>query len=251
MRLPKRLQAALSLALLAGSLTACQTPVPTQQPPASSPALTVPAEWLAPASYGISQATSQQGEDPLNLTEAQRQAFQRISSEAQSSDRSSQIQKLLLAPTIDPTALKAELVQTPAEIDQAVSIQLRLRNLLTADQRQRLIQSLRQAPETGTSTPDSEMQTMQQQLNLTAEQRQAMTAMNTAMRQHDEANRSRLTQSQIALVESGNGDSYRQALTEVNRTMPVDAMVAFFTSLSQAQRQKLFSSSSGGSGSGG
>jgi len=251
MRLPKRLRAPLTLALLAGSLAGCQASLPHQPPPEPAPALTVPAGWLAPAAYGISQLNQRQGEDPLNLTQAQRQELERIGREAQGGDRSGQLQQMLLAQTIDPAALRAQLVQSAAEIDQAVATQVRMRNVLTAEQRQTLIQAFRQEGGQASSTTDEQMQAMQRQLNLTAEQQQAMTAMNTALQRHEEANRSRLSQATIALIQTGDGSAYRQALVEINRTMPVDAMVAFFSSLSQTQRQTLFGNTGGGgSGSG-
>lgn len=244
MRLPKRLRGSLALALLAGSLAGCQTALPSQPPVEARPAVTVPDAWLGMARFELAQLNQQQ-EDPLNLTAQQRQQLERIAQEIQGSDRSGVVQQLLIAPTIDTVALKAQLVQTASEIDLAANAQVRIRNILTPEQRQTIIASLRQAPAQASGVGEDEMQGLSE-LNLTAEQRQLLTAMNSALRQHDQQHRQQLNQAQIRLLETGDASAYRQALIALNQTLPVDAMVAFFSSLTQAQRQKLFQGSGGG-----
>jgi Spy/CpxP family protein refolding chaperone len=236
----KRLSFTLVIALLAGSLAGCHT-----APPTSSPL------ELAPnASREISQATPTQESDPLNLTAEQRRQIEAITQASMQGDSSAGLQQLLLAPTLDVAALRAQLVQSDGDLDKAVSSQLRLREILTPQQRDTLIAAFRQAPQsTAASSDQSQMQAMQRQLNLTPEQTRALTAMTTALQQHETANQSRIQQAHITLISTGDATAYRQALSEANRTMPVDVLVAFYSSLSQAQRQSLVSPPSN-SGSG-
>lgn len=243
---PSRLPSALMLVLLAGSLAAC-----LGSPPNASPVPKAPlpaAAQLLPASLDISQANQQEGSDPLNLTAEQRRQFTAISQEAQRNDRSSELQRLLLAPEIDTARLRSQLTQSESDIAQAVSMQLRLREILTPQQRQTLIQNYQQASASSESGPtESQLRSMQQELGLNAEQMRLFTAMAEASKRHTEANDQQLRQAQITLVQTGNGEPFRQALLASNRSMPLDELVAYFSSLTQAQRQKLFSESSGSS----
>lgn len=243
----KRLTATVTVALLAGSLLGCQASPPNSLPIAPSLGTGLQASLVAPEPFGISQANQQQESDPLNLTTDQQRQLEAISREGQSTDRSSQLQKVLLAVTIDAAALRPLLIQTAAEIDQSVSAQVKMRNVLTTEQRQKLIQLTRQVEEAPTTTTsmESQMQAMAQQMNLTTAQKTVLAAMNTAIQKHNLAYQSRLQKAYIALIETGDGSTYRAALIESNSTSPVDAMIAFFSSLSQAQRQKAFSSQSG------
>lgn len=244
--LTSKLASALAFALLAGSLAACLGTPPTSGPLPKAPVQAFP--QLLPSSLDILQANPQEGSDPLNLTSEQRRQLSAISQEAEKNDRSSEFQRVLLAPQIDVAALRSQLTATESDITQSVNMQLRIRNILTPQQRQTLVDNFRQSSQAGDGgTSESQLKTLQQQLSLTAEQTRLFTAMNDAMRRHTEANRTRLRDAQIALVQNGDANAFRQALIESNRTMPVDTMIAYFSNLSQAQRQKLFTESSGSS----
>lgn len=235
-----RLASTLALVLLAGSLTACHALPPNAGPLPASP-VTAPA--ILPVSLDISQA-NQTETDPLNLTDEQKKQFAAINQETEKSDRSAALQRVLLAPQIDAASLRSQLTQTASDIDQTVNTQIRLRNILTPQQRQTLAESYRSASQSDSSMTDSQMKAMQEDLKLTAEQSRLFSAMNDAMKRHAEANRTRLRDAQITLLTTGEGGAFRAALVESNRTMPLDAMVAFFSSLNQSQRQSLFSGSS-------
>jgi len=240
-----RLPSALMLVLLAGSLAAC-----LGSPPNASPVPRAPlpaATQLLPSSLDISQA-NQQESDPLNLTTEQRRQFTAISQEAQRNDRSSEVQRLLLAPEIDSANLRRQLMQSESDISQTVSMQLRLREILTPQQRQTLIQNYQQVSPSSESGPtESQLRSMQQELGLNAEQMRLFSVMSEATKRHTEAHDQRLRQAQITLVQTGDGEPFRQALLASNRSMPLDAVVAYFASLTQSQRQKLFSQAPGSS----
>jgi Spy/CpxP family protein refolding chaperone len=237
----KRLPFTVAIALLAGSLAGCQVIIPNASPFEPAPA----------APLEISQGNPTQGSDPLNLTAEQRQQIEAINQSSLQGDSSAGLQRLLVAPTLDVSALRAQLAQSDGDIDKAVDAQLRFRNILTPQQRTTLIAAFQQTPQSSDgSSGQSQMQAMQQQLNLTPEQTRALTAMTTALQQHERANQSRIQQAHISLISTGDATAYRQALAEANLSMPLDAVVAFYTSLSQAQRQSLFTPpSNSGSGS--
>ncbi|MNR81972.1 hypothetical protein D3C72_127240 [compost metagenome] len=242
--LMSKFPSALALVLLAGSLTACHLSPPSSGPIPKAPVQASP--MLLPASLDISQATNQQESDPLNLTASQRQQFATISQEAMKNDRSADLQRLLTAAQVDVAALRNALSQSESDITQSVNLQVRMRNILTPQQRQTLVQSYQQSSQTSEgSMSESQLQEAQKQLSLTADQMRLLSAMNDAMKRHTEANRAPLRNAQIALVNTGEGEQFRQALLAANRSQPLDAMIAYFTSLSQAQRQKLFTNSSG------
>ena len=242
-----KLASVLALTMLAGSLTACQISPPLSAPVPQSPVQFSP--MTVPSPFEISQATRQQESDPLNLTETQKQQFAAISQEAMKTDRSADLQRVLTASQVDTAALRNALVQSDSDIRQSVAVQVKMRNILTPQQRQTLVQNYQQSSQSSDTQTESQLQEVQKQLSLTAEQTRLYSAMSDALRSHTAANRERLRNAQITLVNTGEGEEYRQALIESNRTLPVDAMIAYFTSLSQAQRQKLFSSSNSSSSS--
>lgn len=237
----KRLSFTMAIALMAGSLAGCHAPLPSARALEPAPA----------APFAISQGNSSQGSDPLNLTAEQRRQMEAINQDAMQGD-SSALQALLAAPTLDVAAVKAQLTQSDADIDKAVNAQLKLRGILTPQQRTTLIAAIQQPGAQGSQEPsgDSQMQAMQQQLKLTPDQTRALSAMTTALQQHEKAHQSSIQQAHVTLLSTGDATAYRQALSEANRTMPVDAMVAFYSSLSQSQRRSLLSApSSSDSGS--
>jgi Spy/CpxP family protein refolding chaperone len=234
------------LALTLGALAGCA------MPPATPPSVEIPRETRpvlpapvgAQAHFTISQANGTEDSDPLaalNLTAQQRQQLEALEREAPQSDRSAVIQRLLLAPQIDVQALKARMSESEADISRSVEMLVKVRNILTPQQRAQLVQTLNRQPEaTSQNGNETQLQEMQKQLSLNAEQTRLFSAMVTARRSHEQAQSRPMREAYASFMTSGDAEAYRQAMLASNRSMPLDAMIAFFSSLTQAQRQKLF-----------
>ncbi len=239
----------LALGVLAGCALPPSTAPSVEIPRESRPALPAPEDQgpeAALAPFIISQATSTEGSDPLaalNLTADQRKQLEAIGRDAPQNDRPAAVQKLLLAPQIDVQALKAMLSESEAEISRSVDNLMKVRNILTPQQREQVVQALNREPEaTSQSGNETELQEFQKQLNLTAEQTRLFRAMVTAMQSHQQAQSRPMREAYASLMTRGDAEAYRQAMLASNRSVPTDALIAFYSSLTQAQRQKLFGS---------
>ena len=250
-----RLRSALVLVLTAGSLAACGAAPPASVPVApgeetfsrlTNPELTSP-------QLTISQANgSEANTNPLNLTEAQQKQLQQLQQEAPQNERLAQLQRMLLASELDAPALKAQLVETEDELTSAIAAMVKVRNILTPQQRQMLLKDLDQPAAAGGEPTEAQMKTLREQLRLTPDQERAFTAMNQANQAHQQASQKLMRPAYATFLSTGDTSALRQAYLEANRTRPIDAMVAFYMLLSQSQRKTLFSSSQGsGTGTGG
>lgn len=248
------LRSSCALALAIGLMTACGTPPttnPVKTPPEAVRAL--PEMVLAPAPFGISQANGQTNQNPLNLSAAQQRQLQEILQQETPNERLNRLQEMLLAPQIDPEALRAQLRGNESEIDAAISTMMRVREILTPQQRQQLVADVQQAaPQTDAQAQATQLSEMRQRLNLNTEQQQAFTALSNALEAQQQAIARRLGTAYARLMTTGDTEPIREVYREAERSRPLNEMVAFYASLSQSQRQTLFGSqqgSSGGSGS--
>lgn len=243
----KRLRSLLVLAVTAGSLTACSAGAPSspriEAPQGMPPVLSLPGQ----AHLEISQAPQTETSDllaQLKLSDAQRKALEAIGQGAPQDTRSAALQRLLLAPQIDAEAIKSQYALSEEEVSRAVSDLEKVRDILTPEQRQKLVQALsQQGAGASQASSESQLKTMREQLKLTPDQERAYTAMTTALQSHAQAERKRMQDAYAAIMSGGDSSAFRQALLEANRTLPIDAMIAFYRSLSQSQRQTLFGTS--------
>lgn len=231
--------------------------------PASPPAPTAPeAPPLAPIGSGsmgstpmaLFQAPEGQASDPfaaLNLTDAQKRQLEALQTDT-GPDHSAEIRRLLLAPQVDQAALKALLTPSDASLEGSLKQMVALRDILTPEQRQKLIQAMNQQPPTSqeASTQNQLPDELKQRLGLTSEQQRAMDAMNQALQAHHQATQGQILSVTVAFMNSGDVAALRQATFAHARAMPIDAMVAFYSSLSQAQRRMLVGPEPGSSDQG-
>lgn len=236
--------------------------------PASAPAPTAPAAPLpapmgsGPVGYspvgsaplGLLQAPEGEASDPfaaLNLTDAQKRQLEALQTDP-GPDHSTEIRRLLLAPQVDKAALKALLTPSDASLEASLKQMVAMRAVLTPEQRQKLIQAMNQKPPTPqeASTQNQLPDEFKQRLSLTSEQQRAFDAMNQALQAHHQATQGQILSVTVAFMTSGDAAALRQATFAHARSMPVDAMVAFYASLSQAQRRMLVGPESGGGSSG-
>ncbi len=241
-----RFRSGLALVMTAGILSACGTAPP------SSPLTREGAAKRAPAHLEISQASETAPRDPmagLNLTTEQQQQLQAIEQGSSQSGSSDELQRQLLASEIDPLALKGLLKQSETDLAKAVDDMVKVREILTPQQRQMLVKALDQPPQGSASatSADSEtqLQAMREQLSLTPAQEQAFKTMNAALQVHQKAQQERMQPAYATFMMSGDTTGVRQALEEANQTMPVDAMVGFYGSLSLSQRRSLLGTEAG------
>lgn len=212
-----------SLVIVAGIASACGAVAPAPQPPMS-------------VQQVGGQGQASQPRDPLNLSQAQQQQMQQIAKQAQPDQATldAWMQKfgdLLLANQIDvPTLvqhLKQNRQQMIANVDKTIQALVATRNILNNEQRATFAQLQNQQPPEGYDTLKD--------LNLTAEQRQALLAVEaTAVQQ---ATAKAIGQ----FMQNGDQQQLRAAVQRAFDQMPQpEAIARAMASLSLDQRKKLF-----------
>lgn len=246
-RMGSRFSLAVGISLLAG----CQALPSTMHlhaPAAVRQAM--PATHLpVPGRREILQAPvgeSSQGFAELNLTDEQKRQLGAVLSDSQSDAQPSQpaeIQRVLLAPQVDSAALKAVLTPDEASDTATINQMVALRKLLAPHQRQKLIQRMKQDPPSKAHTLGGARQipdALKQRLGLSPKQEKALAVMNEALETYHRATQAIMLAATEDFMNTGNVHAFRQASLKHARTMPIDAMVAFYASLSQSQRHLMF-----------
>jgi len=210
-------------------------PVDRQSMTAEALPVTTQVELLQVPSGDPSGAFAQ-----LKLTDEQKRQLDALPAEAQS-DSSAEVLRLLRAPEVDTSALKAALTPTEASTNASVASFVALWKILTPPQRQQVVTRMKQDPPTRSETLGQTLipETVKQRLGLTPEQEKALTAMNTALKAHHRATQARMVSATEAFHKSGDVEALRRASLAHAQAMPVDVMVAFYASLSQEQRRLL------------
>lgn len=235
------------LLVAALAMTGCQA-VPAGAPLPAAPAekLALPAGAIA-YPFELLQAPGQTANDPLaalKLTDEQRRQLAAIPTGDQP-DQSAEFRRILQAPEVDKAALKALLTPPEAALDASLKWMVAVRNILTPVQRQQLVAMSKQQPASGEETPSQSQlsEDATKRLALTPEQEQALKAMSQALEAHHRATQAKMPALMEAFMASGDTTAMRKASLENARAMPLDAVVAFYASLTQAQRNQLISQS--------
>lgn len=221
-----RLASLVIVAAIAGACGAVDRP--SEPSPAPQPPMSV--------QQVRGQGQASQPRDPLNLSQTQQQQLQQIAQQAQPDQASldTWMQKfgdLLLANQIDVPALVQHLKQNRqqmvANVDKTIQALVATRNILTNEQRATFAQLQNQQPPDGYDALKD--------LNLTAEQRQALQAVEaTAVQQ---ATAKAIGQ----FMQSGDQQQLRAAVQQAFDQMPQpEAIARAMASLSLDQRKKLF-----------
>lgn len=246
-----RMGSSLSLAVGISLLAGCQAlpstmhlpaPVAVHQP---TPARHLPVPGRM-ESLQARVGESSQGFGELNLSDEQKRQLGAVLSDSQPDSQTNQpaeIQRVMLAPQVDSAALKALLTPNEASDTATINKMVALRNLLAPHQRQKLIQRMKQDPPSKVHTLGGARQipdALKQRLGLTPEQEKALAAMNEALEAYHLATQTIMLAATEDFMNTGNVHAFRQASRKHARTMPIDAMVAFYASLSHSQRHLMF-----------
>lgn len=206
----------------------------------------------APIRKVLQQAPSEEPTDlvtDLNLTDEQRRQLEALPRH-QPPDQSSEFRRLILAPQVDAAALRTLMTPTDASMTDSVNAWVAFRNILTPQQRQQVIQKLRQQ----SSVPAGSLEQSQvpeaysQRLGLSANQSASLITMNNAFAAAERASQARMQSAIEAFLEAGDAGALQQAMIEDARSWPINTMIAAYSNLTQAQRRQIFESLPGETG---
>jgi hypothetical protein len=175
--------------------------------------------------------------------------FKQAAKPADMAMRLASVQGLLLADTIDTSALKAWVQDFKAHMlgtsDSRLALALELRGVLSDAQRTQLATLLSQAPPAPPAFmrafKDHLAQAAIKDLGLTAVQQTGFTALQAKLAAlHDPANHQAMRLAVANFVTSGDQVAFGSAIEQnVENRLPVDDAIAFVASLDKGQRTKL------------